>query len=412
MANSEQVSQVSSQTPVPFPSLKNSNEVTIILVHDVIVKNILYPRQTPDVALIERYADNIDDLPPIVVNQHNILVDGYHRLAAYKMAGRTTIPVAVIYTNHENDILLQAVMLNSYHGLQLSTDEKRHLARILSPSTEKELLAKSLGVSIRTIERWTSDERQVIEEERNKSIIELYMQCPTTQQEIAFKLGVDQSTVSRGIKTMQERHLAELHTWFIPFGSTLWSTGLQEVEPLPQALVENLLYYHTKPLDLVFDPFAASTHTMKACIRMRRRYYCCDDTDYDPGIKQWDILYGLPSDLPTPDLAYIDLTGREPFQSWPSSGLTQHIKSILKEAIIRKIPRIALHVYPCELDNGNWEDPLMDLSWLADVGYRIAGRYVLLYQGSDIQEQKDMGVQSGIDKICRIGHSDLVVWGI
>jgi hypothetical protein len=410
MTNSEQEYKVSSQTPIPFPSLKNSNEVMIIPVNDVIVKYNLYPRQTHDETLIERYADNISDLPPIVVNQHHVLVDGYHRLAAFKIAGCTEIPVTVIYTENDNDILLQAVMLNSYHGLQLSADEKRHLARILSPSTDKGILAKSLGVSFRTIERWTSDERLVIEEERNKSIINLYIQFPITQQEIAFKLGIDQSTVSRGIKTMQERHLSELHTWFSPFNSTIRRSGLSNIEPLPQVLVENLLYFHTQPLNLVFDPFASSTNTMKACIRMQRRYYCCDDTGYDPEIKQWDISYGLPLDLTIPDLAYIDLTGREPFELFPSSGLAKQIKSILEELIKRKIPRIALHVYPCYLNSGNWEDPIMNLSWLTDIDYSIDRRYVMEYQHHGTEELKDQIVHSDIDKVCRIDHSDLIVW--
>jgi len=209
---------------------------------------------------------------------------------------------------------------------------------------------------------------------------------------------------------MQERHLSELHTWFKPFNSTLWRSGLSDIEPLPQALVENLLYYHTQPLNLVFDPFAASTNTMKACIRMQRRYYCCDDTGYDPEIKEWDISYGLPLDLTIPDLAYIDLTGREPFELFPSSGLPKYIKSISEELIQRKIPRIALHAYPCYLNSGYWEDPIMNLGWLTEDGYSIERRYVIQYQDIEAQELQDDVVDSDIDKVCRIDYSDLMVW--
>lgn len=396
------------EAPNPSPPLKEGEVITELPVNEVIIQHNLYPRQTPDEKLIERYADNIDQLPPIVVNQDCVLVDGYHRLSAHKMAGRTMIPVRVIQTIDDNDVLIQAAALNSSHGLQLSPDEKHHLARILSVNTEKEFIAKCLGVSARTIERWTRDERVSLEEERIESIIDLYLQSPTTQQEIANRLGLDQSTVSRGIKIMQERHLSDLHTWFTPFTSTIWPTGLYEVDPLPQTLVENLLYYYTKPFDLVFDPFAMSTHTVKACKKMLRRYYCSDSEGADI-VKVWEPSDGLPLDLPTPDLAYIDFPGmgfRDP-EEWdlPIGVLYCFFENLIQ----KKTTRFAMHLYSCRMTDGRLKDPLSELSNFLPDGYRIEGRYVIQYQTPTTLQDGNEKIQFGPRKSYRIGHSDLIV---
>ncbi len=44
----------------------------------------LYPRFKYDPFLVQQYAANLEMLPAIKINQHNELIDGYHRLTAYK----------------------------------------------------------------------------------------------------------------------------------------------------------------------------------------------------------------------------------------------------------------------------------------------------------------------------------------
>jgi len=58
---------------------------------DVTIRLDLYPRFEPDKEVIERYTDVVDSLPPIILNQNLVLVDGYHRWQAHKQAGKTTI---------------------------------------------------------------------------------------------------------------------------------------------------------------------------------------------------------------------------------------------------------------------------------------------------------------------------------
>jgi hypothetical protein len=65
------------------------------------------PEQHLDPDRVERYAGMLDDLPPVTVFRLPgglLLVDGYHRLAAARRLGRTTVP-AEVRTGSETDAL-------------------------------------------------------------------------------------------------------------------------------------------------------------------------------------------------------------------------------------------------------------------------------------------------------------------
>jgi ParB-like chromosome segregation protein Spo0J len=57
------------------------------------------PRRHLDQDRVRRYAEVLDQLPPVTVftleDQTLLLVDGYHRLAAAQQAGRTTVRAEV-----------------------------------------------------------------------------------------------------------------------------------------------------------------------------------------------------------------------------------------------------------------------------------------------------------------------------
>jgi ParB-like chromosome segregation protein Spo0J len=57
------------------------------------------PRRHLDQNRVRRYAEVLDQLPPVTVfaleDQTLLLVDGYHRLAAAQQAGRTTVRAEV-----------------------------------------------------------------------------------------------------------------------------------------------------------------------------------------------------------------------------------------------------------------------------------------------------------------------------
>ena len=61
----------------------------------------IYPRFEHDHALVQRYQDTLEVLPAITINQHNELIDGYHRLIAYKGREVERMPVEVIQTHSD-----------------------------------------------------------------------------------------------------------------------------------------------------------------------------------------------------------------------------------------------------------------------------------------------------------------------
>ena len=84
---------------------------------------------------------------PIEVNQHDILIDGWHRWTAHKLAEGETIRVRVVETETKAELLALAVERNAKHGIQLTGDEKRAYAvRIWSaaPVAERAAVEKRL----------------------------------------------------------------------------------------------------------------------------------------------------------------------------------------------------------------------------------------------------------------------------
>lgn len=80
----------------------------------------LYPRVSLDNDIVNSYCLNLDALPPITITKNMILVDGYHRLVAYKVSGRNEIECELpLDITEEKDILIEAIKRNSTHGLQL-----------------------------------------------------------------------------------------------------------------------------------------------------------------------------------------------------------------------------------------------------------------------------------------------------
>ena len=100
-----------------------NNKTTTIKVTDVIWRKDLYPRFEPDPATIQKYAETIDVLPPIEINQNNELIDGYHRWTAHKKQDQQEIDAIITKTQSDADMLVLAIKRNSTHGLQLNMSE-------------------------------------------------------------------------------------------------------------------------------------------------------------------------------------------------------------------------------------------------------------------------------------------------
>ena len=99
-----------------------------VQVSDLVWREDLYPRFEPNPAVIQQYADSIEQLPPIEINQRNEIIDGYHRWTAHRKVEAETITAFVTETKSDQEFLRLAIRRNAQHGLQLSNAEKKDLA--------------------------------------------------------------------------------------------------------------------------------------------------------------------------------------------------------------------------------------------------------------------------------------------
>jgi predicted DNA-binding protein YlxM (UPF0122 family) len=173
-----------------------------ILVSDVVYRTDLYPRIETSATTVQKYAEDLSVLPPIEVNQHRELIDGWHRWTAHKKCNAEKIQAIVTQTDSDAHLLELAIERNATHGLQLSQEDKRDMARRIYHATaerdrdaKKKQLAKILSVSDRTVRDWLSRVDKDAKEARDKRIFELWLSC-RSMEEIANDTGVTKETVS------------------------------------------------------------------------------------------------------------------------------------------------------------------------------------------------------------------------
>lgn len=186
----------------------------------------IYPRLKPSQEDIERYAELMKsgiEFPPIIVDQHIRLIDGYHRWKAAQLAGKSSIETETIAVNNDEQALAIACALNAIQGVQLTPEErKKNAIRLYRmacngftlPTEEKvKEIARAVGVSRTTVYRWTEHIRQQIKERKLKKIGELREEGKS-QTEIAQIVGVSQPTVSRVTEScfIHPSHLGEMNS--------------------------------------------------------------------------------------------------------------------------------------------------------------------------------------------------------
>jgi len=285
-------------------------------VKNVVFREDLYPRTDPNPAKIQEYSENLSVLPAIEIDQHNILIDGYHRWKAHESAGAQTIAAVVTVVESEPQLEALAVERNSTHGQQLTQeDKKRYAIKWWSVLLDNEI-CRRLSISQATFNRWTRNKREAQESETRRRIYDLWLACHT-QQQIADTVGITQPAVNviiaDFIKTNQKIDSDNFRN-FEPQLYSIWNFARNTNEVrhfgnIPPEVIDNLLYYYTQPFDVVFDPFGGSGSTIDKCKERGRRYYVSDLTPIparEHDMRQCDITGGLPPDLSVPDLVFLD----------------------------------------------------------------------------------------------------------
>lgn len=187
---------------------------------------------------------------------------------------------------------------------------------------------------------------------------------------------------------------------FIPFIYNIWNTQkgneTEHFGSFPKIFMDNLIYFHTQPGNLIFDPFAGDGTTIDSCKDFNRKYYCTDKivkSGREKDIYEHDITKGFPEDLPKTDLIFLDppywiLAKKEYSEDETDLGnmtkdqFYQTMKMIIDEAKKHKIKRIAYLIRPIwetGKDKWEWIDPMFDLYDLVFDKYKIETRYVIPY---------------------------------
>ena len=319
----------------------------------------IYPRKKWNTDTINRFVDALvagEQFPPLVLEEEtNILLDGKHRIEAYKKAEIIEIPVEWHKIPTGMSAKYYAATLSARHGDRLSNADIKDLALIefeANPRLDPTIWGKGLGVSQRTVYRWVSHilEREKVSREAKAWRLSM---LGWTQEEIGERLGIDQSAISRD---MQNCHLAKIHN-ALPEGwndkgiaevasrlnlplTDAMAAAMQEMDDIerferlgiksqpydvwhfsdchdlmgdeypgriPGQLICHVLYFYTKPGDLVLDPMVGSGTTLDACLLMGRKARGYDTVETERiDIENHNLSDGWPDKAKKADLIFWD----------------------------------------------------------------------------------------------------------
>ena len=428
----------------------SESEEQILDVKNVIFDESLYSRTGGiDRNAVEDYSQNIITMPSIIINQNNKIVDGVHRYHACLKAKQTSIKVKQIELSDE-DIKLANLLIDIQSGVRHPIQDKKALVvELYDPQNteQNKLLMEELGLPQSTFYEWTSQKRSLMQKQLNKAIAMDLLNPYLTQQEIAerngykskskiseFKDNLSSKIPELGKIELEDLHAADLdflidYKNFIEndlFLYYIWNAKKGDNNShfghFPKLFMKNLLYYHTQPFDLVYDPFAGSGTTIDACREMFRQYIVSDLTPDKsrPEIFEHDITTGLPDNLPKPDMVFLDppywkqAEGKysdsdHDLGNMPLDEFYQSMYNLFSEIASRKINKIALVIQPTQYANNLiFEDHILKFDKMLHSKYEIEMRYILPY--STQQYNAQMVEKAKDEKVCLVLHRDLIIW--
>lgn len=427
-------------------------------VSEIVFRSDLYPRIASDPLTVQKYAEDLSVLPSIEINQHNEIIDGWHRWTAHKKVEAETIAVVVTVTESDAHLLELAIERNAAFGLQLSNDDKQAMARRIYHVTaeseraeKKRHLAKILSVSPSTVQTWLSRIDKDTKDARDKRIFAKWLAC-WTREEIAESEGLSNGQISeiwsefleleKLTKSSQTMALYSEPDWKPPIYN-VWkqqekTNGSKHFGNSEVRWLDNLLYLYTEPFDIVVDPFAGGGSTIDMCKRRMRRYYASDrkpiverETEirkHDlvgdagkvqmPSVPRWkdvSLVYldppywkqaeGKYSDDPT-DLANVTL---EEFTS-TLAGIVKDFGAKLRASRRDKPSFIALIIQPTQwkADNRGFADHVGDMLRL--VNLPVDMRYSVPYESQQCTAQMVMWANE--NKRCLVLTREIIVWRV
>lgn len=268
------------------------NQVSIKL-SDIVFDEGIYPRvEGHDPVTVQVYARDIEQIEAagkfISVNARLVLLDGRHRMLAYKKNANGDDSVSVTVFKYDIESPLESFRLACQlqdKGKALSHDDRVSSAKRLYALGDQSQasIASSIGVSQSTVSSWLSRTLKEEKEQKTKTAFSMWLACHT-QEEIADAVKVTQPTVLAWEKEFIK--ISECDNFinsqdFTPPIYNVWkqqtkSEGTKHFGNSEVRWVENLLYLYTKPADIVVDPFAGGGSTIDVCKKRQRRYFVSD----------------------------------------------------------------------------------------------------------------------------------------
>jgi transposase len=303
-------------------------ERTSILLSTIIFDEGLYPRvEGHDPCVVQSYARDMEQIEAagkyLSVNADNVLLDGRHRMLAYKKRadGRMDLEVPVFRYNISSPLesFRMACRLQD-RGKSLSNDDRVACAKrlyALGDQSQHEI-AEALGVSQATVSTWLSRTIKEEKERKKEAAYALWLACHT-QPEIADRINVPQQTVAEWVKGFTELSAADISVFSADFTPPIYNVWKQQTKSggpdhfgnSEPRWLDNLLYLYTESGSVVVDPFAGSGSTIDVCRKRKRRFFVSDRkpiVEREHEIRRHDLTDGLPKPPRWKDvkLVYLD----------------------------------------------------------------------------------------------------------
>jgi DNA-binding XRE family transcriptional regulator len=440
------LASITPATPVATISIQSVREQ--VLLSQIIFDEGLYPRvDGHDPATVQTYVRDMDQIEAagklISINADGILLDGRHRMLAYKTRADGADPEITVYRypiSSKLESFRLACELQD-RGFALSNGDRQASAKRLYALGDQSQadIAKVLGVSAPTVSKWLSRTIKEEKEAKQKKAREMWLAC-ATQEEVAEAVGVPRKTIDDWTTDFGESCLAKDSPFPPGFEPPIYNVWKQQTKSNAVShfgnsetrWVENLLYLYTDPASIVVDPFGGGGSTIDACKKWSRRYYVSDRKPIvarEHEIRLHDLTTGLPSvrwkdvelvyldppywkqaegqysDDPT-DLANMEL---EQFNT-ALAGVINGFGKKLKDSASDKPAYIALIIQPTQwkAPDRQFTDHVGDM--LRAVKLPVDMRYSVPYESQQCTAQMVEWTKAA--KRCLVLTREIIVWRV
>lgn len=375
--------------------MTSHHKTELLSIASIVLDEAIYPRRGIDHDRVRMFAENIRDdftFDPIEVEQFPgrpgvyRLLDGAHRWSAYKSTGVTETQAVIIDLDGDDSLLYAA--RKAIGPRQLTEGEAKDTARrayTANNCLSSFEIGKAIGRSRQTVDSYISDLRAATYLDMNLRLYRMN-RLGIPQNRIAKRLGLVRTSLfyhlskmpvlansanadlSRGFSVAQ---VAEKHGWTDPmvwslalknkgdherfkalgWGLRTWDNwgwtecdkrfGDDRAGRIPAQLIAHILFYFSRPGDLVLDPMAGVGVTPDTCLVLNRRCWSFDMVDRPekrPEIEPytWALSSGKTLAWPVNSKEKADLIIFDPpcFNKNPDGQEPENIASLTRKAYL------------------------------------------------------------------------------